>query len=126
MARGGYTFDDIKNMSPEEVLYLYHYQNMAERSRFDELGAMLGVIWNLEEQKQQAAVAAAGAPAPKTMFIPLSVAINPKILDMVYKKSGAESTVGGTDFKPPEGENALVKPMADMSKDDFLRMLGRR
>ena len=125
MARGGYTFADVKDMSAVEIRYLYHYQNMVEKSRFDELGAMLGVIWNLEEQKA-AAAASADAPPPKTMFIPLSVAINPKILDMVYKKSGAESsTVGGADFKPPE-ENAVVKPMGDMSKDDFLRMLGRR
>lgn len=126
MARGGYTFSDIKAMDPTEVNYLWHYQNYVEKQRFNELASMLGVLWDLDDFKASSTKeASADEPASNKMFIPLSIVINPKIMEMIQKKSGTDSQIGGSDFKPPE-ENAKVIPMADLSKEDFLRMLGRK
>jgi hypothetical protein len=141
MARGGYTFEQIKHYDQEELMFLDHYQRLQERSFLDRLTNLLGVTWNLqlmrdmEEAKKQRSLRGEPEPEVNELFIPLAVAINPQLINHVRQSAGLEvknadgSTsgkplIGGGDYTPEEGE--VVKSMKEMSKDAFLGMIGGR
>jgi hypothetical protein len=127
MARGGYTFDQIKEMSAVEIMYIWHYQNKAEKDRMDELATILGVLWNLNSAYLKDSKEGADSTPSDKFFMPLSVAINPEILEYVKKraKNGSLNTstlIGGGEFRLPD--NAKLKSVADMTKDDFMSLIG--
>lgn len=139
MARGGYTFEQIKQMTTLEILYLYHYQELAIKEQQQYLTNILGVIWNRDTLMQQMAPSMASgsttAEPLKELFIPLSVAIAPNVMDFVKEQFGltagknpetieAKPYIAGGDYQPKKNE--VIKSMASLSKEEFLTLLGRR
>ena len=135
MARGGYTPDDIRKMTYEEILFIHHYQNRTDEERQNFLNTVLGVVWSAEEFIEKPQPAGARPPVdtgpPDKMFIPLSMAINPELVQRVKESLGlakggnaGKSVIGGGDYMPKENE--VIHSMADMSKAEFKRMMGSR
>ena len=142
MARGGYTFDQIRQMSSIELMFLYHYQELAIKEQQQYLTNILGVIWDKKTLMEQS-VAEQGPEGSKPveeLFIPLSLAINPEVLDFVKgqfgirkdgkSNKGKDNTgskvpfVGGGDYIPKKNE--VITSMGDMSKEDFMKLIGRK
>lgn len=127
MARGGYTFEDIRKMSDVELLFLKHYQEVIKKEQEEFLVSSLGIVWDKKsfEDKMDK-----GDKPIEKLFIPLSVAVNPEVLDYVRKQfklgkgGGKPPLIGGGDYIPKQGEE--VVSMGDLSKEDFLRLIGRR
>ena len=138
MARGGYTFDQIRQMTQLEVLYLYYYQELAIKEQQQYLTNILGVIWTKDTLIRQTTSEGNSSEPVKPMeelFIPLSLAINPDVLDFVKNQFGMvkgatapgqtnKAYIGGGEYIPKKGE--VIKSMADMSKEDFMKLLGRK
>jgi hypothetical protein len=128
LARGGYRLADVKDMDNDELLFINHYQNLVESRQAEKFASYLGVYWDLEEfvKNQEES---SGKPSTK-LFIPLSVALRPEILEYVTKQAGiAVATArhsgviaGGTYVRD---KNEVVIPMSTLSKEDFLRMIGK-
>ena len=129
MSRGGYTFEQIRQMSETEILFLYHYQELLRQQDQEFLTNALGVIW---EKENLVGKLESDNQKIEKLFIPLSVAINPEILDYVKKqfnlggksKATGPAYVGGGEYMPKPNEE--IKPMSDLSKDEFMRLIGRR
>ena len=121
MARGGYTFKEIAEMSEEEVQFLDHYQKKVEEGRWEYLNSMLGVEWDLEHYSKPAAT---GVGESRKMFIPLSVAINPKIMEHVKEEAKKYKNIfiGGGEFKPEK--NVEIRSSGELSKEDFFKLIG--
>lgn len=132
MVRGGYTFDEIRRMSNEELLFLNHYQNIVEEEKQKFWTDSLGIIWDAEEFKKPKATTVGGyGKKPDKLFIPLSMAVNPEVVTMVKEnlgmidgKSGSVPYVGGGEFVPKG--NVVVNDMSHLSKDEFKKMIGAR
>ena len=140
MARGNYTYDDIREWSSEEVYFVYHYQELQVRQQQDFFASAMGIVW---DKKQMLAMAAKGGeesgkpgkPIEK-VFVPLSAAINPQIIEFVKGMFGLGGEgslpaptsqghyIGGGEYSPKKGEK--VVSMSTLSKRDFLALLGRR
>lgn len=126
MARGGYTPQEIRQMSDEEILFIYHYQLKAEHERVDLIGRMLGTTWDLEEILANRK-SSDGAVNNK-LLIPLTVAVNPKIMEYVHKQADnvniQQAYIGGGEYQVKKGEK--IKSMGELSKDEFLKMIGKK
>jgi hypothetical protein len=90
----------------------------------DSITSMLGVFWDLNKYKESHDTTTAESTG--TLFIPLSVAINPKILDYVKEEAGKigkniNSIIAG-GYVPKKNE--IVRPMSDIPKDKFLSIIG--
>ena len=124
MARGGYTFSDLKEMTTEEIAFISHYQEKLEKERMDSITSMLGVFWDLNKYKESHDTTTAESTG--TLFIPLSVAINPKILDYVKEEAGKigkniNNVIAG-GYVPKKNE--IIRPMSNIPKDKFLSIIG--
>lgn len=135
MARGGYTITQINQMTEEEIFFLYHYQNLDRKNFIDDIATILGVLWTpstyLEhkDKKEEDIGDILKKVTDKKVIVPLSVAINPKILDFV-KKQGIDSEAGrfaGTvaqgDYNTNKGEK--VVSLASLPKEEFKKIMGR-
>jgi len=129
MARGGYTFSDIRQMSQNEIEFISYHQERVELDFIDKLSVILGVTWDLEAYAR-AKKAINPNEKQKTLVIPLSAAINMKILDYVDKQAGTSGVVGtkapyigGGEYQPKEGE--VIASVESMDKDTFLGLIGR-
>lgn len=125
MARGGYTFDQIKQMDNTEIMFLYHYQNLLQREQQEFMSTALGIIW---DKKSMAKSMGDEGGSLEKLFIPLSVAVNPDILDYVKKqfkltdkKSKKQAFIGGGEYMPKSNE--VVSSMEDLSKEDFMKLI---
>jgi hypothetical protein len=122
MAEGGYTPAQIRAMTYEEVLFIYHYQNLAEDRRFSRLAGYLGVIWDLDELARASNDAQSGDT--KKVFIPLSMVIRPEIMDYLKQQSGTGGSktpyIGGGTYIPKSGEK--VVSVGQLSKEEFKAM----
>jgi len=129
MARGNYTFEQIQQMDTMQIYFLHHYQEVVKNEEQGYLASALGIIWDKEILTEK--LTSSSKPLEK-LFIPLSVAINPDILDYVKKqfnmssskKSSGPAYIGGGDYMPKSNE--VINSLGDMSKDDFMRMIGKR
>jgi len=134
MARGGYTFDDIRQMSTSEITFLYHYQRLVVQEQQQFLVSALGVVWDRESVSQVSAEPGSNsnsAPLNK-LFIPLSLAINPDVAEFVKSQFGVSGTgsagkapyIAGGDYIPKSNEK--IVSMGELSRDEFLEMIGRK
>ena len=123
MARGGYTFKEMAEMSEGEIRFLDHYQKRIEEGRWQYLNSMLGVEWDLEQQSKPAAT---DIGDNRKIFIPLSVAINPKIVEHVKEeaKKYKNAFIGGGEFRPEK--NVEIRSSGELSKEDFFKLIGAR
>lgn len=131
MARGGYTFDQIKQMDNLELSFVDHYQELQESKFLDRLGFILGVNWDPEQIQALAAAPSGGAGGGESaagIFIPLSVAINPQIVEYIKKNAGRVGSqsnyIAGGEYAPAANEQ--VRSTSELSKDEFLALLGKK
>jgi len=134
MARGHYTFEQIKRMDAEEILFLNHYQELNIQMQHDFITNALGVVWDKKDFAQQLATTKSMTQNDiNRLFVPLSVAINPQVIDYVHSQfnitgitkddgSLASPFIGGGSYNLKPGES--VKSMADMSKEQFIQAIG--
>jgi len=124
MARGNYTFEDIQLMTADELLFLNHYQEVQLKEQQKFLTDILGVVFDAKTFEDRSEFE---GRSKDTVLIPLSMAINPKILEWAKEHFGKGTEkvphIAGGTYQPAEGEQ--VKSMADMSKEDFLQMIGQ-
>jgi len=111
-------------MSSDELLFLNHYQelNMKEQQKF--ITDVLGVVFDAKSFEDRSEYQ---GRSKDSVLIPLSMAINPKILEWAkehFQSGGGTKNphIAGGTYQPAPGE--VVKSMADMSKEDFLQMVG--
>jgi len=126
MARGNYTFDEIRKMSDIELLFLQHYQEIIKKEQEEFFINSLGIVWDKKSFEEKLET---GGKSIEKLFIPLSVAVNPDILDYVKKqfnisKKGKSSIVGGGDYLPKPGEEIIS--MGELSKEEFMQLIGKR
>lgn len=130
MVRGGYTPDEVKKMSETDILFINHYQELLETEQQKFWTDALGVVWEADEfNKPKSVVTSTGKP--DRIFIPLTMAVNPDIVNTIKENLGltkdgkkTQTFVGGGDYVPKEGEQ--IVSMGDISKDDFKKMMGVR
>ncbi len=133
MARGHYTFEEVKDWTREQWYFIFHYQELAIAKQEDFFTNALGVLWDAKSLRAQQSGKI--AKVKEKLFIPLSLAVNPDLLDFVYKQFGISSGqagpdgstsgqayIGGGSYRPKSGE--VVKSMSDMSKNEFLKKVG--
>ena len=126
MARGNYTFEEIRKMSDIELLFLQHYQELIKKEQEEFFISSLGIVWDKKSFEEK--LEKDNKPIEK-LFIPLSVAVNPDILDYVKKqfnvsKIGKSTMIGGGEYMPRPGEEIIS--MGELSKDEFMKLIGRR
>ena len=89
------------------------------------LGDQLGVVWDLDRLREakEKNNASKGGDKPSKMFIPLSVAIRPEILEKIEENLGPKKStlIAGGDYVPHKNEE--IKPLAEMSPADFKKYL---
>jgi len=131
MVRGGYTFDQIVKMDFTEILFLHHYQELNKRMTEEFITQALGILWNKEDFIEQSGEKAKANKNFSQLFIPLSMAINPDIQEYVKKQfnvsnkpSGKPNYIGGGSYMPKPNE--VVNSLDALSKDEFMKMIGRR
>jgi len=127
MARGGYTFSEIRNMSIEELTFLDFFQTKNEQDKLFSLRSilneMIGYEWDLAAMKEAKEKAEGQPSQDKKMFrVPLTVAIAPQLLKSFEEETVATPFIGGGEYQPKAGEK--VVSMASLSKEDFLKMVG--
>jgi len=141
MARGGYTPNEIREMEYLEIMFIYHYQEQSIYEQQQFLTSILGVVWekdkivsSLEESKKN--VGGVKKPLDK-LFIPLSLAVNPDVMDFVQSQFGVGGKLGkvspdgviknpyiaGGEYIPKAGE--VIMSTESMPKDDFLNLIGK-
>lgn len=129
MARGGYTFEDIQKMDAIKIQFLYHYQNLVQTEWMEFITNSLGLIWDRKTFTER--IVDTSKKSIDKLFIPLSLAINPDLLDYVRdqfkvgKHHGHQnSVIGGGEYVPRPNE--IVTPMSELSKEEFLALLGKK
>lgn len=142
MARGHYTFEQIRAMSSLEIYYLYHYQELALKEQQQYLSNILGVVWDREVLLRQMGSGSGGGSGKSSeplreLFIPLSVAIAPNVMDFVKEQFGIDGSgsagvdgaeknpyIAGGEYIPKKGE--VIRSMSSLSKEEFMQFLGRK
>lgn len=120
MARGGYTLGQIKEMSDEEIYFIWHHQNQTTSEELDSvvtaIGLLFGVIWDKELDYTKSR----GVSKSRYIATPLTMVVNPQYIQTV---------LGGAKKDGPKGRDipAGAKSMAEMSTDEaqaFFRAAG--
>jgi hypothetical protein len=114
-------------MDYAEILYIHYHQDLVEQSRYQQLFKALGVLWSKEDLNRKPDK---DAPYSDEVFIPLSMVINPKVLDIVKSDKSASRKQGEpvrilSDGTPIDASLGPVKSMGDLSKDEFFRLIGQ-
>lgn len=125
MARGNYTPSQMREMSDTEVYFVSHYQLLNERKKAESLGKMLGVIWDIDETKDNVSKKSDNVNSNRIVF-PLAMVINPKIVEIVKKQKNSDETskwIADGSYVPKSNEK--VVSMGDLSKDEFYKMIGK-
>lgn len=102
-------------------MYIHYHQELVEQQRFKSLFKALGVLWQKSELEVTDDI-----KETDDVFIPLSMVINPKILDVVKanQKTKTKTRVMG-DGTPIDTTLGPVKSMGDLSKEEFYRLIGQ-
>ena len=118
-------------MDTTQILFLHHYQTLVQREQQDFLSTALGIVWDKKNLIANITDEKSTTPLEK-LFIPLSVAVNPEILDYVKKQfkmstSGSNNKppfIGGGEYMPKSNE--VIHSLGDLPKNEFLKMIGKR
>lgn len=109
-------------MDAEEILFIHYHQDLWEQQKFKSLFKALGVLWQKSDLDTKGDISESD-----DIFIPLSMIINPKVLDLVKsnrKASNAPKLMGdGSTIDPQLGP---VMSMGDLPKDEFFKMIGQQ
>ena len=129
IARGGYTFSQIKEMSREEIAYIHYHQTLVEEKQMRTLLKALGVVWEKSDFLRNTSDVESSESVASDIYIPLAMTINPNLHKFV-SETAKKSTSSTTPKHYGDGElieNNLgkVRSMAELSKEDFYRMIGK-
>jgi len=100
-----------------------------EQARYQQLFKALGVLWSKEDLAKPTK-RDPNAPEPDEVFIPLSMVINPKVLDIVRSDKSSNRKEGEgvkvlSDGTPIDKSLGPVKSMSDLTKDEFFNLIGQ-
>lgn len=127
IARGGYTFSQVTLMSPEEKSFIHYHQGLVEQSQMKTLLKALGVIWDKEDFNRSPTESESSESYSPEVYIPLAMTINPSIHkfigDTARKTSTSTTSRTYGDGTSMEGSLGKVRSMAELSKEDFYRMI---
>lgn len=125
MARGGYTPSQIRDMTDEEIHFVNHYQTLNQRNVIEQIGKLLGVIWDIDEIKDNSKKESDEINSNR-LILPLSMVINPQILDVIKKQKTVKETskyIGAGEYIAKSNEK--IMSMGDLTKDEFYKMIGK-
>jgi len=100
--------------NPSALLFYDHWLRKVEEERFDQLGKMLGVLWDREDveavqEKKQ-------FRAPNRISIPLALAIEPGLQEQIKKMFGRKLGI-----RPPEwAKTTELVDLFETPREDFL------
>lgn len=129
MAKGGYTPEQIRGMSSDEIFFLHHYQSKVDESKAATLAEMLGVMFDFEKQDFSEPSPDASSHVSGKLYVPLSFILQPefakKVTELSQKKSYKKPAyIGGGEHRQQANEN--IVSMSELSKEDFMALLGRK
>jgi len=117
-------------------MFSYHWLRKVDKDQWKSLGSQLGTMWSRSELLRLNEAPAGVSEGTDTVFVPLSLVINPNLVEGLMTKAkegpspqGSESTSaplpGGdglnTGMALPAGEE--VVNMALLPKDEFLNVI---
>lgn len=105
-----------------------HYQEKEKIEFMDRLGTYLGVLWDIEALNNKSTNESGPAYSNGKIFTPLTMVINPKILELIQGQSGSgeekKPFIGGGEFIPTKGQKIIS--VGSLSREDFYNLLGRK
>ena len=115
-------------MVSEHLLFSYHWLKKVENDQWSTLASHLGTVWDIAElNRLKNNEPVANAPRATTVFVPLSLVMNPGLVEGLLNKGSTSKS--GQPLLTGDGlstEMALpgdVVPMSTLSKTDFLKMI---
>lgn len=113
-------------MDPLERMFIHYHQELDEQDKMKQLLKALGIIWSKSELQK----AGSGGGDSDTVFIPLAATINPNIFDLVLGKNAKTAKQGEvvkamSDGTPIDSSMGQVRSMAELSKEEFYKLIGQ-
>ena len=117
MGAKDYRLDEFKNMSPEELEFLYFWAREVENEKMLAVGKLLGTYFVAEEIRSWAK-ANSGTNLYKDkdkVLVPLSLALRPELKEALIKLVGNMPLP--QDYK--KGDKEIVIDLSRVSPEDF-------
>ena len=115
----------FQDLSRNEELLHYTAYWLAKREAdwFEKLGNLLGTTWT-REQVEKLVSTKKSAVIPGSVFLPLSLAVNPDLTDWLKQmfRVGQGQQIGGGEYVPGAGEE--VQELGDLPKDEWMQWIG--
>jgi len=115
-------------------MFAYHWLQKVEKDQWNRLGSQLGTMWSRSELLRLKDTPAGAREGSDTIFVPLSLVINPDLVEGLMNKqgkapnqqpAGAAPLPSGdglsTGMSIPLGEDVIN--MATLPKDQFLDVI---
>jgi len=134
LAKTGWTLEYINQLPEVHLLFAYHHLRKAEDDDFGRLGAHLGTLWDREALMALQKQVAGDGDKSETIFVPLSLVVNPELPDALLGKQSANSAPRGepvshssdglhTAMAMPEGDEVIN--MGDLPKEEFFGLVAQ-
>ena len=120
----------------EHLMFAYHWYQKIDNDQWDRLGHQLGTMWSRSELLRMSAAEPGAREDSDRVFVPLSLVINPDLVDGLLKKAKKnpnQSTVAGEAASLPSGDGLNtgmslpageeVVNMANLPKEEFLNVI---
>lgn len=110
MARGGYTFADMAEMSTEEILFVDHYQTKSQLDLVKAVRVVMNEMIGYEIDSTQLKSTESGGTSDGMVRLPLTVAIAPEFYSGLLsgKKKGKKKKQIKDEFGEAETSSAMV------------------
>ena len=134
MAKKDWTVDYVNSLPNEHLLFVYHYLKKSENDFWDRMSSHLGTMWKKSEliRLRDKVPGNSKASESDTIFVPLSLGINPGLVEGLVGKTRSNSTASVAtepSFMMEDGLNTGmtlppgVEPMANLPKEEFLGII---
>lgn len=116
MAKGGYTWREVREMSELQLSFVDHYQQKQEIDFVEKIATILGLSWDLDFlDKVQA-----GTPEPTSrIFLPLSLVIDPELVEKLRKRRS------GSTVQDDSGGGQKVMALDEVPEESLPTFLQR-
>lgn len=137
LAKTGWTLEYINRLPETHLLFAYHHIRKTEEDSWDRLGSHLGTLWDRDALMALQKQVAGDGNKSSTIFVPLSLVVNPELPDALLGKNPAPSASPGepipsrsgggdglyTEMAMPEGDE--VVNMGDLPKEEFFGLVAQ-
>ena len=136
LAKTGWTLEYINRLPETHLLFAYHHLRKTDEESWDRLGSHLGTLWDREALMALQRQVAGDGDKSSTIFVPLSLVVNPELPDALLGKQSATSASPGepvsrtsrgdglhTAMAMPEGDEVIN--MGDLPKDEFFGLVAQ-